>query len=62
MQAWFFAFKIVNDNEIVVSQGDGTFGSDELETHKLVDEQRKVVASKAGVMERNVLFTAFNKI
>ncbi|NIG74959.1 hypothetical protein F3J34_15300 [Klebsiella sp. Ap-873] len=62
MQAWFFAFQIINDHNSVISQGDGTFGSDEKETHKLVDEQREIIASRAGVAAGNVIFTAFNKL
>jgi hypothetical protein len=62
MQAWFYAFQIINEDRTVSFQGDGTFGSNRTDTHELVEEQRAIVASKASVMPENVLFTAFNKL
>ncbi|GEM_PF-5435054 len=62
MQAWFFAYQIVNDNNTVVMQGDGTFGSDNPETHLLVDEKRNYIAITASVRPDQVIFTAFNKL
>lgn len=62
MQAWFFAYQILNDNKTVVLQGDGTFGSDKPETHLLVEEKRNYVSAAVGVRPDQVIFTAFNKL
>lgn len=62
MQAWFFAYQIINDDKVAVLQGDGTFGSDNPETHLLVEEKRNYVSIAAGVRPDQVIFTAFNKL
>lgn len=62
MQAWFYAFKIIDNNNNLRREGSGTFGSATTQGEAVVAEQKKAIAEMLSCSEDWIIFTAFNKI